>query len=378
MRGLRLEKKVHLAVRVFIVIALGHLLFWVNVVNAITASPSKASLVELDTWMTTYLKENNTPGAVIAVASQGELVHVKAYGLANVELAVPVSKETVFEIGSVSKQFTSAAAMLMVEEGKLKLNAAIHTYLPFLPSEWMGVTVHQLLTHTSGIPDYEEIRSYDIYRHRLTPQDVIKIAQSRPMDFPPGTGWYYSNTGYYLLSMILENIDGLPLGKILNKRIFLPLGMTQTRMADPEAIIGNRAAGYWVNKRNELINRNPTETSSTLGAGGLLSSASDMAKWDGALYDERLLSAESKTKMWTVASNFDGTETDYAYGWVLSDIEGLRSVSHRGLVAGFGTNFIRLLDEKLTVIVFINRYWVSTKPIAKKIIHTFVPRVVPK
>jgi CubicO group peptidase (beta-lactamase class C family) len=310
--------------------------------------------------------------AGILLAAKGELLYFNAYGMANVELSVPVSDKTVFEIGSISKQFVSAAAMLLVEQKRLKVSDPIHLYLPFLPGEWLGVTVEQLLTHTSGIPDYEEIASYDIYRHRLTPEDVIKIAQSRPMDFSPGTGWYYSNTGYYLLSMVVEKIEGLPLSKVLEKRIFAPLQMTQTRMADPEVIIANRAAGYWVNKTNELINRNPTETSSTLGAGGLLSSVADLAKWDKALSDETILSSRSKKQMWSEVEIPSGKETHYGYGWMLGDIEGLPATFHYGQVAGFNTEFVRLTEQGIAIVVFTNRYRVNAEPITKKVLHTFL------
>ena len=163
--------------------------------------------------------------------------------MANVELSVRSADNSLFEIGSISKQFVTATVMLMHEEGKIGLDDPIHEYLPYLPSEWVGVTVRQLMNHTSGIPDYEEIRTYDVYRYRLTPEEVIRIAHSRPMDFEPGTGRYYSNTGYFLLSMIVERIDGQPLGKVLKRRIFEPLGMRDTRLADPEAIIPNQGCG---------------------------------------------------------------------------------------------------------------------------------------
>ena len=171
------------------------------------------------------------------------------------------------------------------------------------------MTVRHVLTHTSGIPDYEAIATYDIYGIRLTPEEVVRIAHSRPMDFAPGTGSHYSNTGYFLLSLIVEKIDGKPLGRVLQDRIFGPLGMTQTRLADPEAIVRNRASGYWVNTTGDLINRRPTETSSTLGAGALLSTARDLAKWDHALYGEAFLSAGSKAKMWTSTILPNGEDT---------------------------------------------------------------------
>jgi CubicO group peptidase (beta-lactamase class C family) len=324
-----------------------------------------------------YLDESNTPGALVAVASRGQIIHLQTYGMANVELAVPVSKDSVFEIGSISKQFVATAVMLLVEEGRLGLEDAIHQYLPDLPGEWLGVTVRQLLTHTSGIPDYEEIRSYDVYRFRLTPEEVIRIAHGRPMDFAPGTGRYYSNTGYFLVSMIVERIEGRPLGQVLQSRIFDPLGMTQTRMADPEAIIPHRAAGYWVNKAGDLINRNPTETSSTLGAGGLLSSAQDMAKWDAALYGTELLSVDSKTAMWTPVILPNGEDTEYGFGWRVSPYQDLRSQSHSGQVAGFIARFARYPDQEAAVIVFMNRYRVSSSQLHDAVLHTFMPSLGP-
>jgi CubicO group peptidase (beta-lactamase class C family) len=357
-----------------IVIILGFILVNIGVTVAKPAlqTPTSDTLNELDKFIQAYTQENNIPGTVVALALKGELIHFKAYGLANVELSVPVSEKTVFEIGSISKQFTSAAALLLVEENTLDLDAPIHQYLPFLPGEWLGVTVHQLLNHTSGIPDYEEIRSYDIYRHRVTPEDIIKIAQSRPVDFAPGTGWYYSNTGYFLLSMIIERIEGLPFGRVLKKRIFDPLQMTDTRMADPETIIPNRASGYWVNKTNNLININPTETSSTLGAGGLLTTATDLVKWDKALYGENLLSSKTKALMWREVAVPVGENPHYGYGWELSDYKGLKATHHGGQVAGFIANFIRLTDHELTIIVLVNRYRVRTSPMLEKITNTFI------
>lgn len=337
--------------------------------------PSDEALAELDEKIQTYLEENNIPGGLLAVASRGEIIHLREYGMANVELAVPVSDKSVFEIGSISKQFVSAAAMLLVEEGKLDLDVPIHRHLPDLPGEWLGVTMRQLLNHTSGIPDYEEIRTYDVYRFRLTPEEVIRIAHSRPMDFAPGTGWYYSNTGYFLASMIVERVAGRPLGQVLESRIFGPLGMTQTGMADPESIIPHRAAGYWVNKAGELINRNPTETSSTLGAGGMLSTAHDLAKWDAALYGDQFLSDSSRETMWTPAVLPDGENTEYALGWRVTPYKGLRSQNHGGQVAGFVANFSRFPDQDAAVIVFMNRYRVSSGYVKEAVLETFMPSI---
>ncbi|MBT5874971.1 MAG: beta-lactamase family protein [Candidatus Latescibacteria bacterium] len=345
--------------------------------SAQVVKPSADALTEMDRRVRMYMNENNIPGGLVAVASRGQVLHLKTYGMANVELSVPVRDSTVFEIGSISKQFVSAAIMLLAQEDRIGLDSSIHKYLPDLPSEWIGVTVRQLLTHTSGIPDYEEIRTYDVYRFRLTPEEVIQIAHSRPMDFAPGQGRYYSNTGYFLLSMIVERIEGHPLGQVLESRIFGPLGMMQTRMVDPEAIISHRASGYWVNKVGELINRNPTEPSSTLGAGGILSSVHDLVKWDEALYGDQLLSAESKAAMWSPAILPNGENTEYGFGWRVTPYKGLTSQSHGGQVAGFVANFSRFPDQEAAFIVFLNRYRVNSNRIKLTVLHTFMPSLGP-
>jgi D-alanyl-D-alanine carboxypeptidase len=342
--------------------------------SAQVLQPGADDLARMDERIRAEMAASTIPGVLIGVASRGRLLHVQGYGLADVELRVPVSDSTVFEIGSISKQFVAVAIMQLVEEGRVGLDVGIHEYLYDLPSEWLGVTVRQLLTHTSGIPDYEEIQTYEAYRFRFTPEEIIRVAHSRPMDFEPGTGVYYSNTGYFLLSLIVERVEGRPLGTVLRSRIFEPLGMGQTRMADPEDIIPHRASGYWVDRMGEaLMNRDPTQTSSTLGAGGIVSSVHDMAKWDEALYGDRVLSEASRQLMWTSAVLPNGDETGYGFGWRLQDYRGRRAVGHGGMVAGFVANFIRLPDDDLAIIVFANRYRVSSSDIRDIVADTFLP-----
>ena len=339
--------------------------------------PTKKELAALHEQVETYLQDHHIPGGLIAVASRGQVLHLEPFGMANVELSVAVQENSVFEIGSISKQFTSAAAMLLVEEGKLGLDDLIHHHLPHLPGDWLGVKVRHLLNHTSGIPDYEEIASYDIYGNRMMPEDVLKIAQGRPMDFEPGQAWHYSNTGYYIVSMIIERIEKKPLGQVLRSRIFEPLEMTQTRMADPEAVISNRASGYWVDKTGSLINRMPTETSSTLGAGGLLSTAGDLIKWDAALYENKLLSQASKAVLWTPTKLPGGKTIPYGFGWELSPYKGQNCLSHTGQVAGFLSSFDRFPDQELVFVLFLNLYDVSTE-IKYPVFEAFLPAFDPK
>jgi CubicO group peptidase (beta-lactamase class C family) len=338
------------------------------------AQPTPDQLAEMDRQILALMTENRIPGVVIGVASRGRLVHTQSYGMADVELRVPVSDSSVFEIGSISKQFVAAATMLLVEEGRVGLDDSIHEYLSDLPSEWLGVTVRQLLTHTSGIPDYEEIQTYEAYRLRFTPEEIIRVAHSRPMDFEPGTGWYYSNTGYFLLSLIVERVEGRPLGAVLRSRIFEPLGMGQTRMADPEDIIPHRVSGYWVDRMGvALMNRDATQTSSTLGAGGLVSSVHDMARWDEALYGNQLLSEASKTAMWTTAVLPNGDDTGYGFGWSVAEYRGSRALGHNGQVAGFVASFVRLPDAGVAIVVFANRYRASAGQLRNIVAETFLP-----
>jgi len=336
--------------------------------------PDEDTLTLLHQRFEEILVKSNIPGGLIAVYQNGKILHIKPFGLANVELDVPVSEQTVFEIGSISKQFATATVMMLAEEGKLSVNDPISKHLNSLPSEWMAVTIKQLMLHQSGIPDYEEIRSYDVYRYRLTPEEVIRIGHSRPMDFAPGTGYYYSNTGYYLLSMIIEQVEAMPLREVLQKRIFKPLGMTQTRFADPAAIIKHRAAGYWENKVGDLINRNPTEYSSTLAAGGILTSAGDMAKWDAALNGDELLSAKSKAEMWFSGKLPDGSETKYGYGWGLSAYKSTyKRQSHSGQVGGFTSFYTRFPEQGFSTMVFVNRYRTrGAGEMNRKLLDTFL------
>ena len=345
----------------------------VGSVAAQVVTPSADALQHLDGRVRAYMKHEHIPGALIAAVSKGKVLHLKTYGLANVELRVPVTDSTVFEIGSISKQFVAAVTMQLVEEQKIDLDDAIDKYIAGLPGEWLGVTIRHLLTHTSGIPDYEEIRSYDVYQHRLTLDDVIQFAHSRPMDFEPGAGWTYSNTGYYLLSFLIERVEGLSLGRILENRIFKPLNMQQTRMTTPEDVIPHRASGYWIKKTGQLINRRPTEVSATLGAGGLLTSVHDMIAWDLALYGDDLLKNDSKSTMWSPTHYGSDKRANYGFGWEVYAYKGLQYQGHSGMVAGFVAEFARFPDQEISFIVFLNRYDVSSYALAEAMIETFMP-----
>lgn len=338
----------------------------------VSARADTESIQGLENWTESFLLKYKIPGASVSVLKGGDIIYSRMYGLANVENNTPVTKETVFEIGSISKQFLVALILMQQEELLLDINDPVQNYLPYIPSEWRDVSVYQLMAHTSGIPDYEAIASYDIYGSRLLPQDIIRIAHSRPMDFKPGTGWNYSNTGYFLLSLVAEAVEKKPLEQLLKERIFNPLKMFNTQLSSSEQIIMNRASGYWVDKLGNLINRRPIESSSTLAAGGVSSTLGDMAKWDKALRRGTVLSEKSRAFMWREVEVPSGQDTNFGLGWEVGNNFGSQAVWHSGMVAGFKAHFNRYEKGELTILIFANRYRVPTRPILKKTKNAFV------
>ena len=225
----------------------------------------------------------------------GHIAKAQGYGFANLELRSPATKETVYEIGSTSKQFTATAIMMLVEEGKVRLDDTITKYFPEAPQAWSRITIRHLLTHTSGIQNHVAVPHWlDVFRTNLAfettpPRDeLLKMFFKLPLEFQPGETWAYDNTGYYLLGIIIEKASGKSYWQFLDERIFKPLGMNATRSTDPQPIVRNRASGYeW--KNDHFENRPVLLPAIAFSAGSLLSSVEDIAKWDAALYTEKLL-----------------------------------------------------------------------------------------
>lgn len=301
------------------------------------------------------MKTRHVPGVVWGVFKDGKVVKSRAYGLANVELGVPAKTDSVFEIGSVSKQFTATALLMLLEEGKLSLADRIDKYIADLPEGWRPVTLRQLLEHTSGIPDMEAIFGYESYRNIYTPKQIIEIANSKPMDFKPGEGWSYSNTGYYLAGMVLEKVSGKTYGQFLKERIFKPLGMTHTRESDPTQIIPNRAAGYQALESGVWEVRDPMQPTACLGAGTLVSNLEDMAKWDAAITQHRLLKPATQQMMFTEGRTTKGP-TGYGLGWFIAPWRGNPSYEHSGGTAGFSCDYRRFPQAGISAMVFTNLY----------------------
>ena len=341
------------------------------IVTLLTAFATCAD--EVDDYVQTEMRKQHIPGAALAVVKNGGLVKTAGYGLANIELNVPVQPDTVFQIQSVTKTFTATAIMLLVEEGKVSVDDKVTKYFTNLPESWKGITVRHLLSHSSGIKDFINEPTMDL-RKDIAPEDVIESLRNLPLNFQPGEKYAYSNTGYHLLGMIIRNVTGKYWGEFLEERIFDPLGMNDTRVISLSDIITNRAAGYlW--ERDRLRNgRFLAPTILAYAGGGLRSTVLDLAKWDAALCTEEILKRSSLNQMWTPAKLNDGSDASYGFGWGITNHHGHRLISHTGShMTGFKTVLARFVDDKLTVIVLTNQREANPPAIATGVATFYIP-----
>jgi D-alanyl-D-alanine carboxypeptidase len=320
--------------------------------SAMLASSVLAQTDKVDEYIKSEMQRQKIPGLSLAVIKNGEVVNAKGYGLANVELSVPATAETIYQSGSIGKQFTATSIMILVEEGKIGLQDKISKYLSNTPDSWKEITIRQLLTHTSGIKDYTP---KDLnFQLDYTDEEIIRIAASFSADFAPGEKWSYSNTNYVLLGFIIKKVSDRFHGDFLKERVFSPLKMDTARTISEADIIPNRAAGYRL-VNGELKNQDYVSPSLNRTADGCFYfSVLDLAKWDASLYTERILRQSNLDLMWTPASGNDGKTYPYGFGWGLGSIRGHRIIEHEGAWQGFSTHIARYVDDRLTVIVLTN------------------------
>jgi CubicO group peptidase (beta-lactamase class C family) len=309
--------------------------------------PQVARADEIDDYVNAEMHKRHIPGVSLAVIQEGKVVKAEGYGLANVELNVPASPETVYKIGSVSKQFIAAGIMLLVQDGKLKVDDKISTFLEDTPEAWKDITIRHLLTHTSGLTrEAPGFASLTIQ----SDADLIKTAYDRELGFAPGEKWRYCNLGYFALAEIMRKVSGKPWGEFMRQRVFAPLGMDSTRVTTVRDIVPNRADGYYWRGHLE----NDDVALAVRPSGAFLSTVLDLAKWDAALYDNTILAQASRDEMWTPVTLSDGKQHPYGYGWELGAIAGRRVVRHGGTISGFRSSYLRLMDDKISVIVLAN------------------------
>lgn len=312
----------------------------------------------VDAYLNHQLRELHIPGLAFAVVRDGRVIRTGAYGWANVELGVSTSTGTVFEIGSVTKQFTTAAIMMLVQDGKLGLDDPLNKHLRGVPPAWSRITIRHLLTHSSGIQNYLEVPDLEseTFRPGTTHDNIARLFFTKlQLEFEPGETWSYSNSGYLLLGNVIEKVTGQSYWSFLDQRIFKPLKMNATRSSEPSALIPKRAAGYeWNGKSFE--NR-PALHENAYAAGSIVSTVGDMAKWDAALNGEMYLQRSSLAEMWTTLKIRDGSSPpiNYGFGWFTDRYHGQRLIQHTGGTPGFSSAFFRFPDNHLTIIILTNR-----------------------
>jgi CubicO group peptidase (beta-lactamase class C family) len=328
----------------------------------------------VDDYVKAEMQRQRIPGLSLAVIKDGQIVLAKGYGLANVEHQVPAKPETIFQSGSMGKQFTATAVMMLMEEGKLSLGDKITKYFTDAPASWQNITVRHLLTHTSGTTDYPN--DFD-FRRDYTEDELFKRAAAIPLAFQPGEKWSYSNLGYVMLGILIHKVSGKFYGDFLQERVFHPLGMTTARIISEADIVPNRAAGYRLVK-GELKNQDwVSPTLNTTADGALYLTVYDMAKWDAALYTEKLLKRSSLQQMWTPVKLNSGKTQDYGFGWGFGEVNGHHIIEHGGAWQGFKSHIARYVDEKLTVVVFANLAQANPGKIAHGVAAIYNPELAP-
>jgi len=339
-----------------------------------TIRAQDAAATKVDDYIKAEMQRQRIPGLSLAVMKDGEIILAKGYGLANVEHQVPVKPETIFQSGSMGKQFTATAVMMLVEAGKLNLSDPITNFFADAPAAWKSITVRHLLTHIAGTTDYPD--DFD-FRRDYTEDELLKRAAGIPLAFPPGEKWSYSNLGYLLLGILIRKVSGQFYGDFLQERVFRPLNMTTARVISEADIVPNRAAGYRL-VRGELKNQNWVSPSlNTTADGALYLTVYDMAKWDAALYTEKLLKKSSLEQMWTPVKLNDGKTAPYGFGWSLNEVRGHRIIEHGGAWQGFKSHIARYVDDKLTVVIFANLSQANQGRIAHGVAAIYNPELAP-
>jgi len=317
-----------------------------------------ATTAAVTDYVRAEMQRQHIPGLALLVAQNGKIIRAEGFGLANVELQVPVKPETVFQSGSVGKQFTATAVMMLEEEGKIGLDDPLTKYFADAPPSWKDATVRELLSHTAGFGDYPKDFNF---RKDWTEDELLKLVESIPLAYAPGTKWAYSNLGFLTLGILIHRVTGEFYGDFLQQRIFQPLGMNSTRIISEADIVPNRAAGYRLVK-GELKNQEwVAPMVNTTADGSLYFSILDLAKWDAALYTEKLLKRSSLDVMWTPAILKGGQANagrpnsgHYGFGWFIDDRNGHRCIHHNGSWQGFETAIDRYVDDRLTVVTLTN------------------------
>jgi CubicO group peptidase (beta-lactamase class C family) len=325
----------------------------------------KAMTAEFDKLLSAQFKPGET-GCAALVAIKGQIVYKKAFGMANLELNVPMQPDMVFRIGSMTKQFTAIAILQLMEQDKLSLQDDITKFIPDYPTQAYKITIENLLTHTSGIKSYTNTQEFLKYmKEDLKPSELIDKFKNLPMEFAPGTKWNYNNSGFFLLGYIIEKVSGKSYQDYIEENLFKPAGMTNSLYGSDRKIVRNRAYPYQP-EDNTTVNADGLSMLIPYSAGSIMSTVEDIYKWNRALISYKLVKKESLDKAFTEYKLADGKGTNYGYGLFIGKVQDSPSVEHGGGINGYLTNGIYLPKEDVFVAVFSNSTgkspdYVSTK-----------------
>lgn len=309
---------------------------------------------------------NDGPGAAVLIAKEGEVIYKKAFGLANVKKKKPLDTDMIFQIGSTTKQFTSAAVLQLVEQNKVSLDDEIQKYVEYYPPKEYEVTIEHLLSQTSGIPNFFDVDEdeFHLLSQEHTPQQLIDYYADKPLLFEPGTQFQYSNSNYPLLGVVIEKVSGLTLEEYFAKNIFQPLGMNSTNLWYRDDFKNKRIAeGYRVSD-GELVRSPEVVGSVVYAAGGMVSTVDDLLTWNRALRNRTFLSDDIVNQLTTEKSTVDGKRTGYGYGFFIKELQGHKTVQHGGLIYGFTCDVLYLPEEDVFVCVLANKSLERTGEVA--------------
>lgn len=313
--------------------------------------------------------KSSDPGAVFLVAKEGKVIYRKAFGMADLQLNVPMNPEHVFEIGSMTKQFTAVSILMLVQEGLVSLDDEIIKFIPDYPTHGEKITIHHLLTHTSGIKNYTKMKSIrELIRNDYSPSELIDLFKNEPLDFNPGEKYEYSNSGYVILGYIIEIISDQSYQEFVNERIFKKLDMSSSYYEDHKNIVKNRASGY----SEGYVNARFISPTLSYSSGSLMSTVDDMFKWQKALEHGDILKKETLDLAFTNYTLNSGEFIDYGYGWHVKKKDGLKIREHGGSIFGFKSMGIYLADQEIYVIGLSNCDCNSPTKITRKIAHLYL------
>ena len=332
-------------------------------------TPTAALKQEIDRYINVEMKKEQIPGLAYAIVSNGKIIDSGAYGWANVELKAPVTPHSLFNIGSIGKTFTATAVMLLQKEGRLSIDDPINKYLDSLPDSWKNIRIKNLLTHTSGIKDYaHDFPGYPFIekdrRQDISESKFIRMATDLPLNFQPGERWAYSNSNFVLLGFIIHKLADKPVGDFMKEKIFNLAGMKETRYTDVHEIIANRASGYLLDEdaNNKLINGEYVSNFfSKMGDMGILTTATDLARWSIAQDEAKILDSQTLEQMWTPSKLVTGVEAmglvgvNYGMGWGIINHRGYKEIGHPGsFISGYTATLSRFPEKNFAVVVLTN------------------------